>query len=80
MSRWTNKKYCSTLHRVRARTQTEANKTDRYSIAFFADPDNETPISVLPSCQSDSEPPKFSDTTAGEYIRERIAASLILSD
>ena len=80
MARWTNQKYCSTLHRVRARTQTEANKTDRYSIAFFADPDTETPISVLPSCQSFSEPPKFLDTTAGEYIQERIRASLLLSD
>ena len=80
MSRWTNEKYCSTLHRVRASTRQSANPTDRYSIAFFADPDNDTPISVLHSCQSHDNPSKFPDTTAGEYIQERIAASLILSD
>lgn len=76
MSRWTNEKYCSTLHRVRARTQKEAKTTDRYSIAFFTNPDNDAPICVLPSCQSPNEPPKFPDTTAGEHIQERIAASL----
>ena len=77
MSRWTNGKYCSTLHRVKPRIQTDENTKDRYSIAFFADPDNETPISVLPSCQSSDNPPKFKDTTAGEHIQERIAASLV---
>ncbi len=76
MSRWTNNKYCSTPHRVRARTQKEANPRDRYSIAFFADPDSATPISVLPSCQSADNPAKFEDTTSGAYIRDRIAASL----
>ena len=80
MSRWTNEKYRSTLHRVRARTQQEAKATDRYSIAFFTDPDNNTPISVLPNCQSPSNPAKFKDTTAGEHIKERIAASLVLTD
>lgn len=80
MSRWTNGKYRSTLHRVRARTRKEFRATDRYSIAFFVDPDNDTPIRVLPSCQSSENPPKFPDTTAGEHIQERIAASLILSD
>ncbi len=78
MSRWTNGKYCSTLHRVRARTRKEAKATDRYSIAFFADPDNDTLIRVLPSCQSQKNPPKFKDTTAGKHIQERIAASLNL--
>ena len=80
MARWTNTKYCSTLHRVRPRTKSEAKVSDRYSIAFFADPDNATPVSVLPSCQSADDPPKFADTTAGAHIQERIAASLKLSD
>jgi isopenicillin N synthase-like dioxygenase len=76
MARWTNNKYCSTPHRVRARTQKEANATDRYSIAFFTDPDNDTLISVLPSCQSSDNPANFEDITAGKYIQDRIAASL----
>ncbi len=80
MARWTNTKYCSTLHRVRPRTKSEAKVSDRYSIAFFADPDNATPVSVLKSCQSADNPPKFEDTTAGEHIQERIAASLKLTD
>ncbi len=80
LSRWTNEKYCSTLHRVRPRTKQEVKTTDRYSIAFFVDPDNATPVSVLPSCQSKSNPPKFTDTTAGEHIKERIEASLKFSE
>jgi len=80
LSRWTNGKYCSTLHRVRPRTKQNVKVTDRYSIAFFVDPDNATPVSVLPSCQSKSNPPKYTDTTAGEHVKERIEKSLIFSN
>ena len=71
MARWTNMVYRSTPHRVKPMV----SERDRYSIAFFADPDSATPVSVLDSCQSEDNPPKFPDTTAGEHIAEKIAES-----
>ena len=71
LSRWTNKIYKSTLHRVRPMV---SNK-ERYSIAFFADPDNSTKVSVFPSCFNSENPSKFSDITAGEHIAQKIEES-----
>lgn len=71
MARWTNTKYRSTPHRV----QPMNSQHDRYSIAFFVDPDSATPVHVLPSCHSIENPSKFSGTTAGAHIAEKIAES-----
>ena len=40
---WTNDRYCSTPHRVKPMN----SNTDRYSIAFFVDPDVKTPVSTF---------------------------------
>lgn len=71
MARWTNTIYRSTLHRVRPMT----GERDRYAIAFFADPDSDTPVRVLPSCCGPDNPAKFPETTAGEHILAKIRAS-----
>jgi len=49
--------------------------TDRYSIAFFVDPDVDTPVSTFPSCITEDNPQKYPDTTAGAYVAQRIADS-----
>jgi len=46
MSLWSNGLYPSTLHRVQPRRF----KPDRYSMAFFVDPDSKTEVRPLPSC------------------------------
>ncbi|MDA0652514.1 MAG: isopenicillin N synthase family oxygenase [Proteobacteria bacterium] len=68
---WTNDRYCSTPHRVKPMT----SNRDRYSIAYFVDPDTDTPVSALPSCTSDDNPARYPDTTAGAYVQQRIADS-----
>jgi isopenicillin N synthase-like dioxygenase len=68
---WTNDRYCSTPHRVKPMTENR----DRYSIAYFVDPDSDTPVSAFPSCTSESNPAKYPDTTAGAYLSARIAES-----
>ena len=68
---WTNDRYCSTPHRVKPMT----SDRDRYSIAYFVDPDTDTPVSAFESCISDDNPPKYPDTTAGAYVQQRIEDS-----
>ena len=68
---WTNDRYCSSPHRVRAIT----GDRERYSIAFFVDPDASTPISTFSSCITKDNPHKYPDTTAGAYVAQRIAYS-----
>jgi len=68
---WTNDRYCSTPHRVKPMI----NKKDRYSIAFFVDPDVDTPVRTFPSCINDENPHRYPDTTAGAYVAQRIADS-----
>lgn len=71
LERWTNGKYRSTLHRVKPMTLGR----DRFSIAFFVDPDSDTEVKVLDSFIGADSPRKFSDVKAGDYIRRRLEDS-----
>ncbi len=76
MSLWSNGAYPSTLHRVQPRRA----KPDRYSMAFFVDPDSSTRVSPLPSCigeadDQDAHPTSADVVVAGEHIQARIEAS-----
>ena len=68
---WTNDRYRSTPHRVKPMV----SQRDRYSIAFFVDPDVDTLVKTFPSCINNENPHKYPDTTAGEYVAKRIADS-----
>ena len=71
LERWTIGKYRSTLHRVKPMTRGR----DRFSIAFFVDPDSDTEVKVLDSFIGADSPRKFSDVKAGDYIRGRLEDS-----
>jgi isopenicillin N synthase-like dioxygenase len=71
MQRWTNDRFRSTVHRVR----TIGGRADRYSIAFFVDPDTEVRVECIESCRSNHSPSRYPPVTAGEHIQSRIAAS-----
>ncbi|MEM1112503.1 MAG: 2OG-Fe(II) oxygenase family protein [Pseudomonadota bacterium] len=68
---WTNEHYRSSLHRVQPR----GGVGDRYSIAFFVDPDSDTLVECLPSCTDADNPPRFAPITAGEHILAKIEAT-----
>ncbi|PKI41541.1 2-oxoglutarate-Fe(II) type oxidoreductase hxnY-like [Punica granatum] len=66
MERWTNCLFRSTLHRVMPTGQ------ERYSVAFFLDPDRDCIVECLPSCCGESCPSKFSPIRSGDYLKERL--------
>jgi isopenicillin N synthase-like dioxygenase len=63
MERWTNGRYRSNLHRVINRSP-----RDRYSVAFFANPDPLARVECLPGCSDAQNPPRYAPCTAGEHI------------
>jgi len=66
LERWTNCVFRSTLHRV------VAVGKERYSGAFFFDPNSDTVVRCIESCCSEADPPRFPPIRAGEYITGRI--------
>jgi isopenicillin N synthase-like dioxygenase len=68
---WTNGRYRSTQHRVQPKTGGQ----ERFSMAMFVDPDTETPVQVLDSCITPTQPARFAPLTAGEHILNKIKAT-----
>jgi isopenicillin N synthase-like dioxygenase len=71
MERWTNGRFRSTLHRVRPITGPQ----DRYSIAMFVDPDSDVTVECISSCVEPGQPARYPIITAGEHLRQKIAAT-----
>jgi isopenicillin N synthase-like dioxygenase len=71
MQRWTNDVLRSTRHRVQPRM----NNDDRYSIAFFCDPDDAAEISVAPTCIAPGETARYPSIRAGDHISAKLAAT-----
>ncbi|XP_028781095.1 2-oxoglutarate-Fe(II) type oxidoreductase hxnY-like isoform X2 [Neltuma alba] len=53
LERWSNCIFKSTLHRVLG------NGQERYSIAYFLEPNHDCLVECLPTCKSESNPPKY---------------------
>jgi isopenicillin N synthase-like dioxygenase len=70
LMRWSNDIYVSTPHRV-------ANPPgrDRYSVAFFLDPNPDTMIACLPGCGAADKKPKYPPIIAADYLTERLTAT-----
>jgi len=66
LMRWSNHTYVSTPHRV-------VNRTDRYrySVAFFADPNPDTVVEVIPSLLGPGEQPRYPKVRYDDYFRSR---------
>jgi isopenicillin N synthase-like dioxygenase len=70
LMRWTNDVYVSTPHRVVNRAGRE-----RYSIAFFFDPNPEALVAAIPSCVAPGEAPRYPPILAADYLKMRLDAS-----
>ncbi|WP_111682565.1 isopenicillin N synthase family dioxygenase [Winogradskyella tangerina] len=71
LSRHTNNKLKSTIHRV-VNPPRELWGTSRYSIPFFMHPISEMKLDVLDSCIDKDNPKQFDDITAGDFLNERL--------
>jgi len=67
LARMTNGVIPATTHRV---VNPTGPNVSRYSMPFFMHPTRETSLKVLPSCVGEGA--RFPETTAGEYLDERL--------
>ena len=71
LSRHTNNKLKSTIHRV-INPPRELWGTSRYSIPFFMHPISKMKLDVLDSCIDENNPKQFDDISAGDFLNERL--------
>jgi isopenicillin N synthase-like dioxygenase len=71
LQRLTNNKLCSTTHRV-VNPARQFWHTSRFSIPFFLHPKTTMNLRCLENCIDDAHPKLYDDTTAGEYLDERL--------
>jgi isopenicillin N synthase-like dioxygenase len=77
MSRWTNERWRSTLHRVVNPSRALTGSTQRLSLVMFTGPDSDAEIACLPSCRDAAHPAKYPPVTAGAFIRAKLDSSMI---
>jgi len=75
MSRWTNGRWRSTLHRVINPPRELTGSTQRLSMVAFTGPNGATEVSCLPTCASAGNPPRFAPVNAQAYVQAKVAAS-----
>lgn len=71
LQRLTNNKLKSTTHRV-VNPKRELWHTSRFSMPFFLHPKSDMSLACLKSCIDAHHPKGYTDTTAGEYLDERL--------
>lgn len=71
LSRHTNNKLKSTIHRV-VNPPRELWGSSRYSIPFFMHPVAEMKLNCLENCINKEEPKLYEDITAGDFLYERL--------
>jgi isopenicillin N synthase-like dioxygenase len=67
MMRWTNDVYVSNAHRVVNRSGRE-----RYSAAFFCEPNPDATIECLPACATPDRPAKYPPIAFADFLRSKI--------
>jgi isopenicillin N synthase-like dioxygenase len=78
MSRWTNGRWRSTLHRVINPPRELTGSTRRLSMVAFTGPNENTDIVCLPTCQR-SDRPAPAPVRAGDYVMAKLTASMDLT-
>jgi len=72
LQRLTNYYYVSTTHQVVNPKDPQKLRESRLSVPFFLHPVSEMSLKALPQTVSSTTPQRDPDTTAGEYLQERL--------
>jgi isopenicillin N synthase-like dioxygenase len=67
LMRWSNDVYVSTPHKV-----VSPPGADRYSVAFFLDPNPDAMVACLPTCISSDRPARYAPITGADFLRSRL--------
>jgi isopenicillin N synthase-like dioxygenase len=67
LMRWTNDIYVSTPHKV-----VNPPGKDRYSIAFFLDPDPDAVVACLPTRADATRPAKYAPVSGADFLKSRL--------
>jgi len=76
VSRWTNGRWRSTLHRVVNPPRDAHASTRRLSLVFFSGPNDDAIIECLPTCQGPDRPVLYPPVVARDYIRAKLDSSM----
>jgi isopenicillin N synthase-like dioxygenase len=68
LMRWTNDMYLSTPHRV-----VSPSGRERFSVAFFLDPNPEAEIACLPGCATPDQPARYRPIRGDDFLTARLA-------
>ena len=79
LSRHTNNKLKSTIHRVVNPPKNLWNSS-RYSIPFFLHPRLEMPLNCIDSCIDENNPKGFEDITVGDFLYKRLVDLGLVKD
>ncbi|KAL2821310.1 hypothetical protein BDW59DRAFT_174278 [Aspergillus cavernicola] len=79
LARWSNDVFKSTVHRVVEPPISQGGDSypARYSIAFFANPNEKAYIDAIPGTFVTESDKKYKGTTSGEYYIERLRATCL---
>jgi isopenicillin N synthase-like dioxygenase len=70
LMRWTNDIYVSTPHRV-----VNPAGRERYSVAFFLDPNPDAIVACLPGCASPDRPVRYPPIRGDDYLQAKLDAT-----
>ncbi len=76
LSTWTNDRWVSTLHRVKAPENNIEIVPRRQSMAFFHMPNWDAQIACIPTCLEEGETPKYPAVTSGNYLMAKFQSTV----
>ena len=76
LSRWTNNRWKSNVHRVVNPPRELTGSSQRTSVVLFTGPNHDSIIKCLPTCQSEENLPRYETVRAWEHFMEKMRASM----
>lgn len=73
LARWTNDTWVSTMHRVANPPFEIARESDRLSLVYFCQPNYDTVIKCIPTCQGPDRPARYPPIENGAFLAMKFA-------